>query len=144
MTTPGSQMVSAYEKAAGIDWIPRMLRKIRLNAEGKLPEDYLSNLGKGFDARCVRFLGISYEILVARVLQGGTDDEVAAWCLASGSKPTGDQIQVWNEYMTKRSWRDLDSSPGKLQEHKEKSGLGDRADILTFFDYYEVDEGRKP
>jgi hypothetical protein len=46
--------------------------------------------------------------------------------------------------MIKRGWRDTDSPPGKLQEHKEKYGLGNRADILTFFDYYDVDEKRKP
>jgi len=137
-------MISAYEKVGGVVWIPRMLGKIRLRAAGKLPADFHANLGKGFDARCVRFLGISYDALVERVLKGGTDEEIFAWITENGSKPTADQIQIWNEYMIKRGWRDTDSPPGKLQEHKEKSGLGKREDILTFFDYYDVDEGRKP
>jgi hypothetical protein len=137
-------MVSAYEKVGGIVWIPRMLGKIRLRAQGKLPDDYLSNMGKGFDGRCVRFLGIDYDRLVERVLKGGTDEEIFAWCMESGSRPSADQVQIWNEFMTKRGWRDTDSPPGKLQEHKEKAGLGKRADILTFFDFYDVDEGRKP
>jgi hypothetical protein len=137
-------MISAYEKVGGIVWIPRMLGKIRLRAEGKLPADFHANLGKGFDARCVRFLGVNYDTLVERVLKGGTDEEIFTWITENGSKPTADQIQIWNEYMIKRGWRDTDSPPGKLQEHKEKSGLGKRDDIMTFFDYYEVDEGRKP
>jgi hypothetical protein len=137
-------MVSAYEKVGGIVWIPRMLGKIRLRAEGKLPEDYHSNMGKGFDGRCVRFLGIDYDRLVERVLKGGTDGEIFAWCMENGSRPAADQIQIWNEFMTKRGWRDTDAPPGKLQEHKEKAGLGNRADILTFFDFYDVDEGRRP
>jgi gluconokinase len=137
-------MVSAYDKVGGIVWIPRMLRKIRLRAEGKLPDDYQPNMGRGFDGRCCRFLGISYDKLVEQVLKGGTDQEVFAWCLENGTKPTEDQIQVWNEFMIKRGWRDTDSPPGKLQEHKEKAGMGNRPDIVTFFDFYDVDEGRKP
>ena len=137
-------MVSAYDKVGGIVWIPRMLRKIRLRAEGKLHDDYLANMGKGFDGRCVRFLGVDYDRLVERVLKGGTDEEIFAWCMENGTKPTETQIFVWNEFMTKRGWRDTDSPPGKLQEHKEKAGLGKRSDILTFFDFYEVDEGRRP
>jgi hypothetical protein len=137
-------MISAYEKLGGIVWIPRMVGKIRLRAAVKLPEDFQANMGKGFDGRCVRFLGINYDKLVERVLKGGSDEEILAWIMENGAKPTADQIQIWNEYMIKRGWRDTDSPPGKLQEHKEKSGLGGRQDILTFFDYYEVDEGRKP
>jgi hypothetical protein len=141
---PQPDMVSAYEKAGGIVWIPRMLRKIRLRAAGKLHADFQANVGKGFDLRCVRFLGVSHDAVVERVLKGDTDEQVVAWCMENGSRPTADQIEVWNEYMTKRGWRDTDSPPGRLQEHKEKSGLGSRSDILTFFDFYEVDEKRKP
>jgi hypothetical protein len=137
-------MVSAYDKVGGIVWIPRMLRKIRLRAEGKLHDDYQSNMGKGFDGRCVRFLGVDYDKLVERVLQGGSDEDILAWILEKGSRPTADQIQIWNEFMIKRGWRDTDSPPGKLQEHKVKAGLGKRDDLLTFFDFYEVDEGRRP
>jgi hypothetical protein len=137
-------MISAYEKAGGIVWVPRMLEKIRLRASGNLPADFQANVGKGFDLRCVRFLGVSHEAVVERVLKGETDEQVVSWCMENGSKPTADQIQIWNEYMIKRGWRDTDSPAGKLQEHKEKSGLGGRDDIMTFFDYYEVDEGRKP
>jgi hypothetical protein len=137
-------MKSAYDKVGGIVWVPRMLDKIRLRASGELPADFQANVGKGFDLRCVRFLGVTHEAVAERVLKGDTDEQVIGWCMENGSKPTPDQIQIWNEYMIKRGWRDTDSPPGKLQEHKEKSGLGQRADILTFFDYYEVDEGRKP
>jgi hypothetical protein len=137
-------MLSAYDKIGGVVWIPRMLRKIRLGAEGKLPADYQANVGKGFDARCCRFLGIDHAALAERVRKGGNDVEVFAWIWENGSKPSPDMILVWNEFMMKRGWRDSDSPAGKLQEHKEKSGLGHRSDIMTFFDYYEVDEGRRP
>lgn len=140
----GAVPVGPYDKVGGLVWFPRMLSKIRLRAAGKLSDDYLASMGKGFDGRCVRFLGVDYDALAERTLQGGTDDEILAWCYARGVRPSENQIQVWNEYMLKRGWRDTDAPPGKLQEYKEKYGLGHRADILTFFDFYEVDEGRKP
>lgn len=136
--------VSPYEKTRGMVWFPRMLRKIRLHANGALPADYLPYLGKGFDLRCVRFLGVDYDALVRRVMEGGIDEEIIEWCFAVGRRPTEVEIHVWNEYMIKRGWRDTDSPPNQLQEYKESYGLGHRSDIMTYFDFYEVDEGRKP
>ena len=47
--------------------------------------------------------------------------------------------------MRKRGWRDEDAgSTQELGRYKASSGLAHRADIVTFFEYYEVDEGRKP
>lgn len=136
--------ISPYEKARGLVWFPRMLRKIRLQARGELPTDYLPYLGKGFDRRCVQFLQVDYEALVRRVLEGGTDEEILDWCFASCRCPTEVEIHVWNEYMIKRGWRDTDAPESEFQDYKIKYGLGHRTDILTFFDFYEVDEGRKP
>ena len=135
--------VSAYEKLGGIVWIPRMLRKIRMNAAGRLPAEYQPFLGKGFDGRCVRFLGIDYDRLVARVLEGTTDGEVLVWIRQHGTQLTVEQVGVWNEFMTKRGWNDTDVPPEKFRDYKEKHGFGHRDDILTYFDFYEVDEGRK-
>jgi gluconokinase len=111
-------MISARDKVAGIVWVPRMLDKIRLRAKGELPADFQANVGKGFDLRCVRFLGVSHDAVVERVLKGETDEQVIAWCLQNGSRPTEDQILIWNEFMSKRGWRDTDSPAAKLQEHK--------------------------
>lgn len=136
--------ISPYETTGGIVWFPRMLRKIRLRAEGKLPEEYHAYMGIGFDGRCLRFLRVSYDALVVRVLEGGTDEEILEWCFVRGYRPSEEEILVWNEYMIKRGWRDTDAPASDLQEYKEKYGLGHRSDILTYFDFYEVDEGRRP
>lgn len=125
-------------------WFPRMLRKIRLRAEGKLPEEYHKYMGLGFDRRCWRFLRVDYETLVTRVLAGGSDEEILEWCFTHGYRPNENEILVWNEYMIKRGWRDTDAPASEIQEYKETYGLGHRTDILTYFDFYEVDEGRKP
>lgn len=142
--TPADLFISPYAKLGGLVWVPRMLRKIRLREQDLLPADYHAYMGLGFDRRCVRFLGLDYGDLVARVRVGGTDEEILAWCFATGRRPTEVEVLVWNEYMIKRVWRDTDAPADALQQYKEEYGLGHRSDILTYFDFYEVDEGRKP
>ena len=136
MKVPGLR--SSYEKVGGIAYFGRMLDKIRLHAQGKLPKDYHENLGVGFDGRCVRFLHVDYPRLVERVLQGGADEEVLAWCFANGRQPVEEEIQVWNEFMAKRGWRD-ESSEG-LEKMKQERGFAHRTDIQTFFDFHRADE----
>ena len=136
---------SAFDRTGGIVYFARMLDKIRLHAAGRLRDDFHSNLGEGFDGRCCRFLGVEYPKLCQRVLAGGTEDEILAWCFSSGACPNEEQILVWNSFMLKRGWRDEDDgATQKLESSKASSGLANRTDIVTFFDYFEVDEGRKP
>ena len=135
---------SAYDRTGGIVYFARMLDKIRLREAGTLHADYHVNLCSGFDGRCCRFLGIEYAVLRDHVLSGGTDEELLAWCFAQGTRPTEEQVLIWNKFMVKRGWRDEDDgSTQELERYKASSGLVRRSDIVTFFDYYEVDEGRK-
>ncbi len=135
---------SAYEQVGGIVFFARMLDKIRLHAAGKLPPDYHANLGKGLDGRCCRFLRVDYPALREGVLRGGTDGEILAWCFQTGREPGTEDVLVWNSFMRKRGWRDEEDDTSKeLERYKAQSGLSARTDILTFFDYYEVDEGRR-
>ena len=132
---------SPREKVGGLYHFGRMLDKIRLHAAGKLPADYIPNLGVGFDGKCLSFLHIDYAALVARVAQGGTDEELLAWCFEQGRKPTDVEIMVWNAFMSKRGWNDEASAV--LQERiPQHEGLAGRTDIQTFFDLIDADEGR--
>jgi hypothetical protein len=136
---------SAFDRTGGMVYFARMLDKIRLHSAGRLRADFHANLGSGFDGRCSRFLGVEYAALRQRVLSGGTDDEILAWCFSTGTHPNDEQILVWNKFMLKRGWKDEDDgSTQELEAYKAASGLAQRTDLLTFFDYYEVDEGRKP
>lgn len=134
--------ISAFAKLGGLYFLPRSLDKIRKHARGALHEDHHEYLGKGFDGRLCHFLGIRYDELKARVLDGGTDEEILAWCHKNGRPITDMDVMIWNGFAAKRGWRD-DATPG-LEKNKADSGLAHRADLLTFFDYYEVDEGRAP
>lgn len=134
---------SAYDKVGGLVYFARMLDKIRLHAGGDLPAAYHKNLGIGFDGRCVRFLRVEYGALCAPVLTGGADEEILAWCFGQGRRPSDEEILIWNACMIKRGWRDeADGATQALEAYKAASGLAHRIDLLTFFDYYEVDEGR--
>jgi hypothetical protein len=135
---------SPYDIEGGLVYFPRMLDKIRLHAAGKLPEDYVPYLSKGFDGRCSRFLGVKYADLAERVQAGGSDAELLEWCLEHGRRPNQEEVEIWNSFMLKRGWREMDPSvTAVLEEHKISAGLAGRADIETFFDFQEVDEGRK-
>ena len=133
---------SPYIQCGGIYYFARMLDKIRLHAASHLPIDYQANLGGGFDARCLSFLWIEYAPLVERVKQGGTDDEILDWAFNQGRTPNAEDIEIWNDFMRKRGWNDEMSE--RLAQRKRESGISDRDDIQTFFDYIDIDEGRDP
>jgi uncharacterized protein DUF5069 len=133
---------SPTEKVNGLFYFGRMLDKIRLASQGKLPADYHANLGKGFDDKCVRFLRVNYHELIERVKQGGSDEEILQWCFTVGRKPTEDDLHVWNEFMRKRGWNDEVSDI--LKRRKEEARMADRSDIQTSFQFIDADEGRPP
>lgn len=132
---------SPAEKVGGIFHFGRMIDKIRAHARGELPEDHVPQLGKGFDGRCVRFLGLNYEEVAARAKEGGSDEELLAWALQNGRKPSEEEIEIWNEFMRKCGWND--DVTETLERRKAESGLTSRDDIRTMFQYIDADEGRK-
>lgn len=137
-----ANLLSPYALTGGIYYFARMVAKIRLHAQGNLPTEYHANLGGGFDERCLNFLWIEYAALTERVKQGGTDDELLAWTFQQGREPNAEEVEIWNDFMRKRGWRD--ESAERLAQRKRESGFADRDDIQTFFDYIDLDEGRDP
>lgn len=133
---------SPRHQTGGIVVFARVLDKIRLRAEGKLPAGYHVGIVPGnrtFDDRLCKFLGVDFDDLSAQVLAGGTDEEILEWAFAHGRKPDAEQIEVWNAFLTKRGWRDPASTG--FEKAKIEAGLVDRDDILTFFDVMDVEEG---
>ena len=136
---------SPYERVGKLIYFGRMLDKIRLHAAGKLPADYIENLGDGkigfADGRCCRFLRISYPDVVQRTLAGGTEEEIMAWALARGVPRSDEECYIWNCFMAKRGWRD-ERSAGRI-ELMAKNGFADKP-IASIFDFIDFDEGRDP
>ena len=138
-TIPGLR--SPADKVGGLVYFGRMIDKIRLHHAGKLPPDFVENLGGGFDERCIHFLRISYQDLVDRVNAGNDSDEnLLDWALNAGRHPDEEEIEIWSEFMRKRGWKD-EGSP-RLAQRKAEGGFADRADIETMFQYIDADEGR--
>jgi len=59
--------------------------------------------------------------------------------LRKGRKLNEEEIFAWNQFMTKRGLNDDTSD--ELEEYKKASGLANRPDVKTFFEFFEVDEG---
>jgi len=134
---------SAYDATSGLIYFARMCDKIRLNAAGELGPEYQEWTGRGFDGRLCGFLRVEYPLLKEKVLSGASDEEALAWC-EQFFGPIGEMHrQTWNGFARKRGWQDPDGGTDNLKRFKDGSGLGDREDIQTFFDYYDADEGRK-
>ena len=144
MNVPGLR--SSYDQVGGIYYFGRMLDKIRLHAAGRLPAEYVAYLGdkeaRFADGRCTRFLQVSYNRLVQRVLAGGNDVEILEWCFTEGRRPTDEEIQNWNGFISKLGWRDDTSQ--RFAAAKQSLGFGDRTDVNTWFDLQDADEERLP
>lgn len=138
---PGLRSPSAQVK--GLVYFGRMLDKIRLHAQGKLPAAWQEMRGPSsantFDARCCRFLGVDYSILEAEVLKGGSDEAILDWAFRTGRKPTDEEIEIWNAFLTKRGWRD--GATQRLHERLAELGLPPGT-VETMFEFIDLDEGR--
>jgi gluconokinase len=138
---------SPYDRVGRIVYFGRMLDKIRLHAAGKLPADYIANLGDGipgmFDTRCCRFLRVAYAEIKRRTLEGGTDEAVLDWVEKRGGRREDDECADWNSFMMKRGWRDHPDVVARLRFRIKEAGLEDKP-IQTTFDFIDFDEGRDP
>jgi len=135
---------SPNDMVGGMTWFPRMLDKIRIHSRGELHSDYHPNLGRAaaMDGRCLNFLRVKFEDLIKRVEQGGSDEEILEWCYQTGRRPNEGDLELWNSFVSKFGWKDQ-ASPF-LEKRKAELGFADRADIQTFGQLIDFDEGRPP
>lgn len=135
---------SPFAEVRGIVYFGRMLDKIRLFAQGKLPEGWHAARGEAmtnsFDDRCCQFLGVHYGEIEKRTLEGGSDEEILEWAMQHGRRPDAQKIEVWNGFMTKRGWRD--GGTQRLNERLAEIGL-EPGTVETMFEYIDLDEGRR-
>ena len=132
------------EQVNGLVYFGRMLDKMRLAAAGKLPEGWQTMRGTPnpvtFDARCCRFLGINYTALEAETLKGEKRaPDLLEWALLHGRRPSEEDIEIWNAFMSKRGWRD--SGTQRLNERLAEIGLPPSS-VQTMFEFIDLDEGR--
>ena len=137
---------SVYNKVGRLVYFGRMLDKIRLHAAGKLPAEYVVNLGDAqvytLDGRCCRFLGLPYPEIRDRALSGGSDADVLTWVHERGMVRTDDECHMGNRFIVKLGWRD-ERSAVLAQRVRDAGGFPGRI-IETIVDHIEYDEGRDP
>lgn len=135
---------SPHDQIGGLVYFGRMLDKIRLAATGQLPEGWRAERGQqmrnSFDDRCCRFLRVDYPAIEAETLKGEkTDEELLEWAFTHGRRPSDDEFEVWNAFMTKRGWRDAGTQ--RLNERLAEIGLPSGT-VQTMFEFIDLDEGR--
>jgi uncharacterized protein DUF5069 len=130
-----------YEKVGGLVFLGRTIDKIRLKAAGQLRPDFFALMGDGYDARIMKYLNLEYTKFAEVVRSGASDEECWQYCVQNGRKLSDVDSLIWNDFAAKRGWKDEASA--LLEKFKAQSGLAGRSDIQTFFEYWEVDEGRK-
>lgn len=134
---------SPFDQVKGIVYFGRMLDKIRLFEAGTLPEGWHASLGTtsktSFDARCCRFLHIDYAAFEKETLKGGSDEELLEWAFKNGRRPSDEEIEIWNGFMTKRGWRDVGTE--RLNSRLAEIGLPPGT-VETMFEFIDLDEGR--
>jgi Domain of unknown function (DUF5069) len=132
---------SPREKIGGIVHFGRMLDKIRLSQLGQLPPEWVAAKGSatGFDSSCCHLLQVGYQELEKATLEGGRDDQMLEWAFAHGRKPSDEEIEIWNDFLTKRCWRDRYTP--RLYVRLQEAGLP-LDSVLTMFDCIDLEEGR--
>jgi len=134
---------SPYDAVNGLVYFARMLDKIRLFDARLLPAVYHKHLGRDFDGRCLNFLHVKYEDVRKLVLTGEKDEAVLEWCYKNGHQATEEEVETWSGFMMKRGWRD-EASERILFRLKEARIEHRDKEVVTMFDFIDIDEGRTP
>ena len=129
----------------GIAHLARFIDKIRLRNAGYI-QDY-NYITVGFDKHLLDFLKIDPKAFEARVLAGGSDEELLAWTQAHGESRTSEQVAQWNQILLSSRPRDdaaRQRFQGRLQEIAAKRGIPVSALPLasTWAEVIELDEER--
>ena len=93
---------SPRESLSGYILLPRLIDKVRLLAQGQLPQAYAANvLGTEFtlDGRFLAFTGLDAEALRRVILSNHTDDEVLAWVQEHVRPTTALEKYTWAEHI---------------------------------------------
>jgi hypothetical protein len=130
----------------GIAHLGRFVDKIRMRHAGQI-QDY-NYITVGFDKYLLEFLRIKGEDFEKRVLQGGTDDEIAAWVKATARPLTEEDIRQWNDGLLTGGPKD-DAARQRFQQRL--AGISTKRGVpveklpsaATWVDIIELDEERR-
>src|SRR5438034_7124339 len=108
----------------GMAHLGRFIDKIRMRHAG-LIQDY-NYITVGFDKYLLEFLQLKGEDFETRVLQGGTDEDIAAWVKTQGRPLTNEDLRQWNDRILTGGPKDdaaRQRFQGRLAEVAAKRGI---------------------
>ena len=136
---------SPRETFGGYVFLPRLIDKVRLHAQGKLPPEYIGNLlkpGLTLDGRFLTFTGLDVEELRRAILAAKTDEDVLVWVERHAKPHTEAEKQRWiTEIEAYRP--EAQAAQRRREVYKEVAAKIDPA-TLNVFDLIDMDEGRIP
>ena len=151
---PAILLRSPREKMGGYVILPRLVDKVRLHEQKRLPDDYVPNLLKGFnpenglfpfDGRFLAFTGIDPEALRKTILGSPDDQSVIRWVDQVAIPHTDEEKESWSRSMSETF---SEPTPERIA-HRTRSfpGLGDLLGLKALgcansFDLIDYDEGR--
>ncbi|HTL62684.1 MAG TPA: DUF5069 domain-containing protein [Nitrospira sp.] len=129
----------------GTAHLGRFIDKIRLRHAGYI-QDY-NYITVGFDKHLIDFLKIDPKMFEARVLAGGSDDELLTWIRQHGESRTPEEIAHWNHILLSSGPKDdaaRERFKGRLHDIASKRGVPVSAlpPVTTWADVIELDEER--
>ncbi len=125
--------------ATGLLHLPRFIAKIRKHLAGGLPASYQRNFCRGFDGFLCLHLGVDPKQVIELVRECGEDAALLDRKLLA-LFPTDVNAPKWNREVVQKGMQGMGRE--RLEEVKRDMGVADRADLLSFADLIEYDEGR--
>jgi len=142
---PPPPLRSPRETLGGYVILPRLIDKIRLHAQGKLPPKYIGNLlkpGTTLDGRFLTFTGLDAEGLRRAILASKTDKEILAWVERHAKSHPEPEKRQWvaeiETYRPNAEW-----AKWRREVYKDLATRVNPA-TLNLFDLIDMDEGRIP
>lgn len=128
---------SGHDTVGGIVMLARAIDKMRAHL-ADTPGEYIAH--KGFSADVFELFGTDAETFEDIVRTHDTDEGVLASLLAI-KHPTAEEIAAYNLEMTTYPSNDP-AGVARMHGRMAAAGRGDRTDIVTSFDSWDLEEGR--
>lgn len=135
---------SPRDMLGGYVILPRLIDKVRLNARGLLPHDYMKNLlissAMTLDGQLLEFTGLDGVELKRVILSAGTDEAILDWVEHHARPHTQAEKQEWA-----KSIETARAGPARVAYRQQLyPDLAQRVDVgaLNPFDLIDMDEGR--
>lgn len=136
---------SPKEQVGGLCHLGRLIDKIRMRNAGQI-QDY-NYLTAGFDKYLLDKMEIQGADFEKRVLEGGTDEEIADWAKANGKILTDEEMALWNDMVLNGGPKNDETQQrfnARVEAVAKKRGVSvdQLPKVSTWVDCIELDEDR--